>query len=158
MATTEGDQQAPAPPRRRLTRSRDDRVMAGVCGGLGRYFDIDPVIFRIGFAVLLLAGGSSILLYAAAWILLPEDGAHGSIGESWLRHGPRGRWLPITLIVIGAIVLSGDLRVGHHDGGIGFAVAAIIIGVLLLRPHHHDVPPLPPPPAPPVGPAGPAGG
>src|SRR5438093_1433546 len=106
MATTEGDQQAPAPPRKRLTRSRDDRVLGGVCGGLGRYFDIDPVIFRIGFVALLFVGGASLLLYPAAWILLPEEGGHRSIGESWLHHGAKGRCLPITLIVIGAGVVG----------------------------------------------------
>ena len=39
---------------RRLLRSREDRVIGGVCGGLGRYFNIDPVLFRIGFAASLL--------------------------------------------------------------------------------------------------------
>ena len=152
MATTEGDQRPEAPPRKRLTRSRDDRVLGGVCGGLGRYFDIDPVIFRIGFVALLFVGGASLLLYPAAWILLPEDGGHRSIGESWLHHGAKGRWLPITLIVIGAIVLSSNVRIGHHGGGIGFAVAAIVVGCLLLRPRHHHGPPPPAPPSPPPPP------
>ena len=123
----------PEPPRKRLQRSRHDRVIAGVAGGLGEYFDIDPVIFRIGFVVLAFLGGAGILLYPAAWLLLPEEGHRRSIGESWVRSGRHGHWLPITLIVIGGLILAGDLSARHHDGGIGFAVAAIVIGFLLLR-------------------------
>src|SRR4051794_13632208 len=98
----------PGPPRRRLQRSRHDRVIAGVAGGLGDYFDIDPVIFRIAFVGLAFLGGAGLLLYPAAWLLLPEEGHSRSIGESWVREGRRGKWLPITLIIIGAVVLSGD--------------------------------------------------
>jgi phage shock protein PspC (stress-responsive transcriptional regulator) len=150
---------APPPPPssgRRLTRSRDDRLIAGVCGGLGRYFDVDPVIFRVAFVALLLLGGSSLLVYAAAWLLLPEDGASRSIGESWLHHGPhRGNWLPIALIVIGAIVLSN--RLSHdHGGAIVFGVAAIVLGAYLMRPRHRR--PLTPPPPSEVPPGGDLGG
>src|SRR3954449_7020310 len=60
-------------PPRRLTRSSSDRVLGGVSGGLGRYFDIDPIIFRIGFVVLTLAGGAGVLAYLAAWVLVPAD-------------------------------------------------------------------------------------
>jgi phage shock protein PspC (stress-responsive transcriptional regulator) len=148
-----------APPRRRLQRSRTDRVVAGVCGGLGDYFDVDPVIFRIAFVVLAFVGGAGFLLYPAAWLLLPEEGHHRSIGEAWVQRGRRGHWLPVALIVIGAVILSGDLLSRHHDGGIGFAVIAIVIGALLLR--RHPAPPSPstpstpypwspPPPEPPT--------
>ena len=58
---------------RRLMRSRDDRVIAGVAGGLGRYFNVDPVIFRIAFAASLLIGGLGGLLYLAAWVFIPEE-------------------------------------------------------------------------------------
>jgi phage shock protein PspC (stress-responsive transcriptional regulator) len=63
----------PPPVPRRLTRSSSDKVLAGVAGGLGRYFDIDPIIFRIGFVVLTLAGGAGVLAYLAAWVLVPDD-------------------------------------------------------------------------------------
>src|SRR4051794_14947801 len=45
---------ATPPPARRLTRSTDDKVLSGLCGGLGRYFGLDPVIFRVAFVVLAL--------------------------------------------------------------------------------------------------------
>jgi phage shock protein C len=47
-------------------------VIGGVCGGLGRYVGIDPVLFRLAFVLLLLLGGSGILLYIIAWIIIPE--------------------------------------------------------------------------------------
>jgi phage shock protein C len=56
---------------RRLYRSRDDRKIAGVCGGLARYLGVDPVLIRIG-AVVLAAMGPGLIAYAAAWILVPE--------------------------------------------------------------------------------------
>jgi phage shock protein PspC (stress-responsive transcriptional regulator) len=126
-----------------LQRSHTDRIVAGVCGGLGDYFDVDPVIFRIAFVVLAFVGGAGFLLYPAAWLLLPEEGHQRSIGEAWVQKGRRGHLIPIALIVIGALVLSGDLLSRHHDGGIGFAIVAIVIGALLLRRH-----PTPPPPSP----------
>jgi phage shock protein C len=57
---------------RRLYRSRDDKKLAGVCGGLARYLGIDPVLVRIG-AVVLAAMGPGLVAYAAAWILVPYD-------------------------------------------------------------------------------------
>jgi phage shock protein PspC (stress-responsive transcriptional regulator) len=67
--------QEPAPPPKRLTRSREDRVVAGVCGGLGRYFDVDPVLFRIGAVALVFFGGAGLLLYLAAIFLVPDENA-----------------------------------------------------------------------------------
>lgn len=58
---------------KRLYRSSTDRVIAGVCGGLGEYLNIDPVILRVLFAFLVLGQGSGILLYCILWIALPEE-------------------------------------------------------------------------------------
>jgi len=60
------------PNYRRLYRSPDDRVIAGVCGGLGEYFTTDPVILRLILVVLVLFGGSGLVLYLLAWILIPR--------------------------------------------------------------------------------------
>ncbi|WP_256105011.1 PspC domain-containing protein [Streptomyces sp. ODS05-4] len=60
----------PAPPLRRITRRK---VVAGVCGGLGRHFDLDPVIFRVVTGVLAVTGGIGLLFYGFAWLLLPAD-------------------------------------------------------------------------------------
>jgi len=55
----------------RLRLSGADRKIAGVCGGLGEYFELDPVLFRAAFVVLAFAGGLGILLYLALWLVVP---------------------------------------------------------------------------------------
>jgi phage shock protein PspC (stress-responsive transcriptional regulator) len=61
-------------PVRRLRRSRSDRMLAGICGGLGDYFGVDPVAFRILFVLLALPGGlPGLLPYILMWIVIPEE-------------------------------------------------------------------------------------
>ena len=62
---------------KRLYRSKNDKMIAGVCGGLAEYFSIDPVIVRLIFVALLLGAGSGFLAYLVLWIAVPEapDGA-----------------------------------------------------------------------------------
>src|SRR5690242_1094150 len=63
---------APGPaPRPRLTRRPDQGMVAGVAAGLGEYFDVDPVLFRVGFVVLAFVWGLAIPVYLAAWLLIP---------------------------------------------------------------------------------------
>jgi len=69
---TEGADRRTA-PRRPLTRSRDDRMLGGVCGGIARHFDIDPVIVRVATVALVCAVGVGAVAYVAAWILMPLD-------------------------------------------------------------------------------------
>lgn len=57
---------------RRLQRSRRDRVVGGVCGGIARYLDIDPVLLRVAAAALALSGGLGVLAYVVAWVVIPE--------------------------------------------------------------------------------------
>jgi phage shock protein C len=56
---------------KRLIRSESNKVIAGVCGGLGEYFDIDPTIVRLVFIVFALAGGPGILAYIIMWLIMP---------------------------------------------------------------------------------------
>lgn len=63
---------------RRLTRSERDKRLGGVCGGLGEYFGIDPILIRIGFVVAGLMGWG-LLVYVVLWIVLPKgEPAHGA--------------------------------------------------------------------------------
>jgi phage shock protein C len=57
---------------KKLYRSRKNRIIAGVCGGLGEYFGLDPALIRLFWVFITLAFGSGILLYLIAWILIPE--------------------------------------------------------------------------------------
>jgi phage shock protein C len=61
-------------PSRKLYRSKTERVVAGVCGGLGQYFGVDPNVFRVLFAVLAVLGGSGLILYLLMWIIIPSEG------------------------------------------------------------------------------------
>lgn len=60
-------------PAKRLYRVQKDRKIAGVCTGFGAYFNIDPTIVRLLWILLVLAGGSGILLYLIAWVIMPLD-------------------------------------------------------------------------------------
>lgn len=135
------------PPARRLVRTPDDKVFTGLCGGLGRYFGVDPVIFRIGFVVLTLAGGTGLLLYLAGWLLVPEAGT-GVTEAQRLVKGRRPNIVLLVLAVIGAAVVLDQI---DDDGG-DFIVALTLIGVgaavLWARRNNATV----------AGPPGPAGG
>jgi len=65
----------------RLYRSRRDRIIGGVCGGLGAYFAIDPVIVRLVFVILAIWGGIGVLLYLVLWILMPPEERMGAISQ-----------------------------------------------------------------------------
>jgi len=67
-------------PEKKLKRSCKNRIIAGVAGGLGEYFDIDPVLFRLMFVLLAFAGAAGILIYIIAWLVIPEDTACASGG------------------------------------------------------------------------------
>lgn len=58
---------------KRLYRSRRDRMIGGVCGGLAEYLDTDPTIIRLALALSILLGGAGILAYLIMWIIIPEE-------------------------------------------------------------------------------------
>ncbi len=58
---------------KKLYRSRTNRKIAGVCGGLGDYFDIDPTLIRLAIVFFTLWWGGGLLLYAIAWFIIPEE-------------------------------------------------------------------------------------
>ncbi len=97
----------PTSPHARLTRSTTDKVVGGVAGGLGRYFGVDPVWFRLGFVVFTLAGGAGILAYLIAWIVIPEDtGDHTGPVEPAKPLGPQGSIIAgIVLVGVGLMLL-----------------------------------------------------
>ena len=126
----------PETGRPRLTRSRSDRVVAGVCGGLGSYFAVDPVVFRIAFVVLALSGwGGGVLLYVIAWLVMPE----GSEGEPVADYRPRqgARFIGLALILVGGVALIE--RILPDFDLMFWPVAIIAVGVaVLLGGDRHD--------------------
>lgn len=85
---------------RRLYRSRSDRLLGGVAGGLGRYFDLDPLIFRIGIVALAALGGIGVVLYALGWAFIPLEAAAGD------RPAPQGALGRQALLIAGLALLS----------------------------------------------------
>ncbi len=62
------------PTYKQLRRSRSNRMLGGVCAGIARYLDVDPVAVRVGYAILtLVSGGLAILAYLAMWMVMPEE-------------------------------------------------------------------------------------
>jgi phage shock protein PspC (stress-responsive transcriptional regulator) len=69
---------------RQLRRSANDKMLAGVAGGIARYLNADVTLVRVITAVLALCTGVGAAVYLAAWLLLPEDGKAQSIAAAWI--------------------------------------------------------------------------
>jgi phage shock protein PspC (stress-responsive transcriptional regulator) len=67
-----------------LRRSADDKMLAGVAGGIARYLDTDVALVRIIIAALVLFTGAGLALYVAAWLLIPADGEDQPVAEAWI--------------------------------------------------------------------------
>jgi phage shock protein PspC (stress-responsive transcriptional regulator) len=66
-------------PYKQLLRPLDDRIVAGVCSGVGRYLNVDPVLIRVAFAILtILTWGTALLAYPVMWFLMPEEPARST--------------------------------------------------------------------------------
>ena len=83
---------APADADRKLLRPAEGRVVAGVAAGLARYFGISPVVYRVAFAALVLLGGSGLILYAAAWLVIPDERRGESVVEEAIHHHRDRPW------------------------------------------------------------------
>ena len=68
----------------RLRRSGDDKMLAGVAGGIARYLNVNVTLVRVIIAALALCTGAGAALYLAAWLLIPADGEDQSIAEAWI--------------------------------------------------------------------------
>lgn len=112
----------PAPPLAPppgLTRSPRQKVVAGVCGGLGRYCDVDPVIFRIVVGVLSVTGGVGLIFYGFAWLIVPQEGEEENEGRRLLSGRVDGASLiAVLLALIGCGLFLSMLGSG---GTLGFA-------------------------------------
>ena len=126
-------QMSPPPPvaPRPFRRSNSDRIFGGVAGGLGQYWNVDPVILRVAFGVSLLFGGFGLFAYLALWLLVPDETAPPGtrISDSW------------GLRILGAIVafiaagIGLGLLFGDANGGvlIGALIAGIVVWIAMSR-------------------------
>jgi phage shock protein PspC (stress-responsive transcriptional regulator) len=120
-----------SPTVRRLERSSSDRMLAGVCGGLGRYFELNPTVFRVGFVVLTLLGGAGVLVYLAAALVMPGEGRDRSLAEQVLAERKERPWPLIGLAIVGValiVLLSrAALRPAAGDGWIFVLVVGLVV-------------------------------
>jgi phage shock protein PspC (stress-responsive transcriptional regulator) len=117
---------------RRMRRSSKDRVLAGVAGGLGNYFGIDPLIFRIGFVLSVFFGGFGLLAYLLLAVFVPTDGEPDGPQRVGRRLRRAGFWRGLGLVAIGALLLAGLVTLAS---GAAFAVAlgwGVTIGIVIV--------------------------
>ncbi|HSV31867.1 MAG TPA: PspC domain-containing protein [Atribacteraceae bacterium] len=139
---------------KKVYRSRKNQILGGVCAGLAKYFDIDPIILRLVAVALIFAGGAAIIAYIIAWIIIPEEPRErGKAGEeetqdvvldveqekenSESRKNKNLELLAWVLVVIGIIwaaryAFTWWLPTLHLGGRVFTPVVLIILGVVIL--------------------------
>jgi phage shock protein PspC (stress-responsive transcriptional regulator) len=119
-------------PARRLVRTTDGRWLGGVCAGLGRYFEINPLVYRIAFAALALAGGTGLLLYLAAFLVIPDERADESIAVEAMRTRRDQPWLLLGVGLLGFGALFALSEASFWPGNGNFWFAAILVGAAIV--------------------------
>lgn len=142
--------------RERLYRSRSDRMIFGVAGGMAKWLDLDPAVVRLVWALLVIAGGVGLLLYIVAAIVVPEEPlgamqpgrdpampAAGPTGEAsssgWSAPRPGSRRdsgtapmiIGVALVLLGAWFLA-ERYISWLDNALLWPALLIVVGVLLL--------------------------
>lgn len=143
----------------RLERSRRDRVLGGVCGGLARYLHLNATLIRLFFVLLALADGIGVFLYLLLWIVLPTESEREAdlgtrvgrgVNEMGQRAGefasevqqvatqpkqPALRWIGITLVLLGGFLLLRNLDLvwlRWLNFGVLWPVLLIAAGIVVL--------------------------
>jgi phage shock protein PspC (stress-responsive transcriptional regulator) len=119
---------ASTPQVKRLERTKSPRIIAGVCGGLARYFGLSPAVFRLGLIVLTLLGGAGILVYLAAVLVIPEEGSDQSFAERVLSERRDRPW---PLIGLGLVGVAVAVLLAQAAAGAGW-VLVLIAGLIVL--------------------------
>ena len=129
MSTVEPTPPAPPPepePVRRIQRSRSNRWLLGVSGGLAEYFGLHPAIYRVLFVALAFAGGTGIFLYLALALVMPDENAEDSVLAETLRRHRNRPWLVIGLALLALLLLS-TLGDGPGDQ-VGALLLVLVVG------------------------------
>lgn len=108
----------------RMRRSRTDRKISGVAGGIARHLDVDPLLVRVAFVILTFFGGGGLILYGVAWLLLPDE--HSDDAVINLDEGIR----TAALIIAGVIAIAS--MVGDSFGGPDFPWPVLVVGLVFL--------------------------
>lgn len=136
----------------RLSRSVTDKVIGGVCGGLGEYFGIDVVLTRIVFVLLALFGGGGVLIYIILWIVMPAgpilipknnetgpDFEGNTINQDFTtpttpaKSSNTGLIAGIILILLGVLFLGDKLMPWYNITDL-WPLLLVVVGVLIIKP------------------------
>ncbi len=125
--------------KKKLYRSDQSKVIAGVCGGLGDYFEIDPAIIRIVAVVLVFANGIGLVAYAAAWVLIPRSPAGAVVESTQSEPSELRKYIPgLLLILVGVAFLLNRLFWWFHWGVFWPAILILIGAGLIWRSATHS--------------------
>ena len=117
---------------RRGRRSRQDRVIGGVCGGLAQYLQVDPVLLRIAAVALALSGGAGVVAYIVAWILIPEaTGPEPAPSERVENRHGLAVAAGAALVAVGGLLLLNQV-VPWFNAAIVWPIMVVIVGALVL--------------------------
>lgn len=129
----------------KLYRSRTNKVFAGVCGGVAEYFDVDPIVIRILFILMVLFGGTGVVLYLAAIFIVPKKPLiiqDIPVEQQTSPASPKNEtvrnWFGIALVVIGVLTLLANMQIFHVFNFFEdafeyvFPVLLIILGMAII--------------------------
>lgn len=122
-----------------LLRSVTNRKVAGVAGGLGEYFGVDPILFRIAFVLLAIGGGSGILIYLVMWLIVPERTDGNPAPPSARRPFTGAAVLGVVFMIVGTIALVNTIApdLGQYFWPVTFVVGglALVLGGFINDSH-----------------------
>jgi phage shock protein C len=121
---------------KRLYRSQTDKIIGGVCGGAGEYFNVDPVFIRIVAVLLFFAHGIGLLAYIIAWIIMPKkrgvEAAEGAKEAEKRQYSAWNKYIPgVILIVVGLVFLVREYYWWWHIERY-WPLVFVIIGLFLI--------------------------
>ncbi len=135
---------------KKLYRSRKNSMLAGVCGGLAEYFDVDPTLVRLAAVALTLAWGTGILAYLIFWFVVPQRPLELTVAEAREETNPPGMEEPeigeaenetssaalffgIILVVVGFLILVGNfVSLAWLSFSRLWPVALIALGIIII--------------------------
>ncbi len=135
-----------------IRRSATDAKLTGLCGGVARHWGIDPVLVRVGWALLALSGGIGVVLYLAGWLLIPLDGRDSSALDDLMgsqrRRWPKEAW--VALVVVACLISFAAFSSLLPGGLFPVLILAAIWYFGYYRTRTRNAPPPAPPAVPPA--------